>query len=123
MKATVRQRCLFALGLGLVVGFLLCLTAPKAVAGEKPATQVDLYSDPLPKGAGAKPRLDLFGDPLPEGIFVRLGTVGLRHAGASTIAFSIDGRKFISFGRYRVIRTWEPTTGRLREEKPLPNTI
>ncbi|MBI3411083.1 MAG: WD40 repeat domain-containing protein [Planctomycetes bacterium] len=71
-------------------------------------------------GADEKPRVDLYGDPLPEGAVLRLGTVRLRHPGVLAIAFSADGRKLISFGGDRVIRTWDPVTGRQMEDKPLP---
>lgn len=74
-------------------------------------------------GAGEQPRLDLFGDSVPEGAVVRLGTVGLRHAGASAVAFSADGRKLTSFGDDRVIRAWDPVTGRQLDAKPLPTVL
>ncbi|HEY7428376.1 MAG TPA: sigma-70 family RNA polymerase sigma factor, partial [Gemmataceae bacterium] len=59
-------------------------------------------------------RTDLYGDPLPPGALMRLGSVRLRRLG-STIAYSADGKTLISFSsRDKIIRHWDPATGRER---------
>lgn len=73
-------------------------------------------------GQALKPKLDLYGDPLPAGASVRFGTISLRHPGVTAMAFSADGRQLISFGHDGVIRTWDPTNGRLLDEKATPTT-
>jgi WD40 repeat protein len=72
------------------------------------------------RGEDAKtPRTDLYGDPLPPGVMARLGTVRLRHGGAS-VAFSRDGKHLISCDKNGTIRFWDTATGKQRRQNQLP---
>src|SRR5262245_51090853 len=67
----------------------------------------------LPMSLNAdEPRRDRFGDPLPPGAVARLGTVNA-HTGASTVAFSPDGRTIITTSGASV-RHWDAESGRVR---------
>jgi WD40 repeat protein len=56
-------------------------------------------------------RLDYYGDPLPPGVLVRMGTVRLRHFGATAV-FSADGKTLISAGLDHFVRRWDLATGK-----------
>jgi WD40 repeat protein len=71
------------------------LAVPLALAGERPATPVDQYGDPLPKGAIA-----------------RLGTVRWRGGGASCLAFSSDSKLLAAGNGDFTARLWNTATGR-----------
>ena len=60
--------------------------------------------------AAGPARTDYYGDPLPPGALARMGSVQLRHEGAS-LAFSADGKTLISAGG-AMVRFWDMTTGR-----------
>jgi RNA polymerase sigma factor (sigma-70 family) len=74
------------------------------------------------KAAGlARPRTDMHGDPVPEGVVTRLGTMRFRHVEAVALAFAADGKALLTCGRTeRIIRFWDPVTGRLLREQPFP---
>lgn len=62
--------------------------------------------------AGA--RVDTYGDPLPSGAVLRLGTVRYRQdSPIYRIAYTPDGRHFLTDGRDSVLRVWDAATGRI----------
>ncbi|MGH7223941.1 MAG: hypothetical protein ACRELF_11990, partial [Gemmataceae bacterium] len=74
--------------------------------------------EPPRKPKSAKVRVDLYGDPLPKGAIARLGSLRFRHAGAvHAVAFSPDGKILAaSSDGFNMVVLWERATGRkLRE--------
>lgn len=62
--------------------------------------------------AGA--RGDTYGDPLPSGAVLRLGTVRYRQdSPIYRIAYTPDGRHFLTDGQDSVLRVWDAATGRI----------
>lgn len=62
--------------------------------------------------AGA--RVDRYGDPLPTGAVLRLGTIRYRQdTPIYRIAYTPDGRHFLTDGRDSIIRVWDAATGRI----------
>ena len=68
----------------------------------------DQIPDSQPKQAERK---DYYGDSLPPGVLVRMGTVRLRHSGATAV-FSADGKTLVSAGSDHFVRHWDLATGK-----------
>src|SRR5262249_13402374 len=64
-------------------------------------------------------RADRHGDPLPPGAVARLGTVRLRTT-ATAFVLTPDGKTILTVSGGRTLGSWDPETGRLREEIHLP---
>jgi WD40 repeat protein len=75
---------------------------------------------PAQVAAGQRPRTDCRGDPLPPYALTRLGAMRLRHGeSVGSMVFSPDGKYLVSTGSDRVVRCWDPATGRLvRDFRP-----
>jgi hypothetical protein len=87
------------------------LTSP-AATGEKTEPR-----EVIPKGTlGDQPRLDLYGDPLPKGAVTRLGTVRFRPGRffSSAVEFLGDGKTIVTGGEDGKLRFWDAATGKLR---------
>jgi dipeptidyl aminopeptidase/acylaminoacyl peptidase len=69
----------------------------------------------LPKTVHAtSPRRDLYGDPLPPGALMRLGTVNYRQdSSVYRIAYTPDGKHFVTDGQDSIIRVWDAAEGRI----------
>ena len=88
----------------------LLLAAGAALLAGRPGVGAD--DSPSTEGPKKAVRRDADGDPLPEGAVARLGTSRLRLAGATSVAFSHDG-KWIAAGDWRGrVRVWGSRTGR-----------
>ncbi len=70
--------------------------------------------EPPKEAQPAKAHVDLYGDPLPKGAIVRLGSVRFRHPGAVwDVAFSPDGKILAaSNDGVNMVILWERATGR-----------
>ncbi len=70
--------------------------------------------EPAKEPQSAKAHVDLYGDPLPKGAIVRLGSVRFRHPGAVwDVAFSPDGKILAaSNDGVNMVILWERATGR-----------
>jgi WD40 repeat protein len=107
---------------GLTVGggsLAAHLTSVDSVPGSPVAVQVSpAKSDaPVTGQTDRAKAVDLYGDPLPPGALMRLGSVRLRHAlNCNSVAFSPLGDLLASGGRERVIRLWDPLTGKERRQ-------
>jgi len=91
-------------GTGLVLAVCLAL-----LAGQ-PGHEVALADSRQGANPGKQAHSDRHGDPLPPGALDRLGTYRLRH-GASSVAFSPDGKTIASAGS-GPIRLWDLATGK-----------
>jgi RNA polymerase sigma factor (sigma-70 family) len=104
---------------GVAVLFLAACLASAGVGLAAHATrqQATLQAPEQPPGlplvTTARTPRDALGDPLPPGALRRLGSVRLRHAGTlQSLAYSPSGHLLASAGWDRVIRFWDPATGR-----------
>jgi RNA polymerase sigma factor (sigma-70 family) len=119
----------WALGtLTWIAGMVLAVGIVVAGAGALMQAQPQgssVLGDPPVRAASARQQTrgpsqahtDAYGDPLPPGTIARLGTVRLRHGGATTLlAYSPDGRVLASAGKGRGLCVWDVGTGKLRHE-------
>lgn len=104
----------------VAVATLIPLAVIRPTLSAQEAQTPDLSDQPIATEAGRNPdasdsqRVDLYGDPIPKGALTRLGTMRLcQRQGARTIAFSPDGRTLASSGHEDSIRLWDVRTGRL----------
>jgi RNA polymerase sigma factor (sigma-70 family) len=118
MKAMLTSKLKIAAGLVLAV-CVLAGGAGWAAFQARTTTPAAEGADPPKPEAGQQPRTDLHGDPLPEGAIARLGTTRFRHVQAAALAFTADGKSLLTCGD-RIIRFWDPASGRLLREQPFP---
>jgi RNA polymerase sigma factor (sigma-70 family) len=105
----------------LAAGVLMAgagLAAHQAWAAKQPGGQPDARSNPNPDRpdssarATQKPGADPNGDPLPADAIVRLGTLRFRHMHSiSAVAYSADGKRFLSGSWDGTVRLWDAATG------------
>lgn len=98
IKAAAILLMVGALGGAVAIGYAGPAEDPPALR-ERPGTAAVRPVDPT----------------LPQGARLRLGTTLLRHSGVYQAKFSPDGRTLISAGGDRMVRFWDPKTG-----KPIP---
>jgi RNA polymerase sigma factor (sigma-70 family) len=97
------------LGVGGMAGLVRRLPAEPAWQ----ASTVDQIATSLEQTKNAPGEVDVFGDPLPKGAVARLGTVRLRHSGPiQAVTFSPDGRFLASTHSHGEARIWETATGK-----------
>jgi RNA polymerase sigma factor (sigma-70 family) len=74
-----------------------------------------------PDKEGQQARQDLHGDPLPADALLRFGATRLRHGHfPSCLAYAPDGKVVASGGRDRVLRFWDPASGKELRHFPIP---
>jgi RNA polymerase sigma factor (sigma-70 family) len=99
---------LLLLGVGL-------MAAAGVLAQSKSGTATPQGAPPDQPGPAGAPgaRVDGDGESLPQGAVLRLGSLRLRHRSAlRSVAFTPDGKLLVSAGWDRVIRGWDPATGK-----------
>jgi WD40 repeat protein len=67
--------------------------------------------------AGEPPAVDVHGDALPAGAVARAGTIRLRPASGSNVAWSRDGKR-IAAGSGSDVRLWDAATGKVAQVLP-----
>ncbi len=71
------------------------------------------------QGTNEKTRKDVNGDPLPSGAIARLGSVGLRHLGATHVQFVHDGNAILSGNAIDgIVRLWDVKSGKELRQFP-----
>ncbi len=91
---------------------LIALLAACTFLGMTPARLSAQLGPTRPASPSAK--LDRYGDPLPPGAVMRLGTVKYRQdSPIYRIAYTPDGKRFVTDGEDSILRVWDADTGRL----------
>jgi RNA polymerase sigma factor (sigma-70 family) len=114
----------------VLLGLTLAVSAGGVLARQigareetEPRPRVEESVQPEP-GDKAATRVDRYGDPLPPGALARLGTMRLRHnATIATISlfFTPDGKGLLTAGGDNRPRLWDVTTGKLLRELRAPD--
>ncbi len=91
------------------------IAARSQAVPENTTSAVDSDDKPLP----AKEPVDLYGDPLPKGAVMRLGTLQRRAVGAQ-IAVTADGKSIVAVRGGKYVTIWDTATGKRRQSFQLP---
>jgi RNA polymerase sigma factor (sigma-70 family) len=118
LRMAILTKCVLGSLIALSLAAVLAVSAWSSSDGDPPAPPLAALPQPqVEQRAGDKvkapaPGIDLWGDPLPKGAVARLGTVELRHGPFGYgLQFTPDGKHLVSLGG-GWIRRWDLSTGR-----------
>lgn len=105
-----------------VLLFALSGTAVSMMALRPQAAKEDPSpTSPDDKPLSAKRHVDLYGDPLPKGAVMRLGTLRRRAVGAK-LAVTVDGKSIVTVRGGKYLNIWDAETGKPRAKRQLPGS-